>query len=164
MRWLYVPNENTEGDQIGPRMAFEKLQQEGFFSAYAVYSYLVRGTAVNCHQEALNEFIESARAFAPDVIFIQHPSNGYPMDRAWLRQLKSIASKPKLVLFEADAYGHVIKKMDATLRAVIAETDMCFFVGMGSMAEMALDAGAQKVRFAPHSYDSQRYGTSWTQH
>ena len=90
MRWLYVPNENTEGDQIGPRMAFEKLQQEGFFSAYAVYSYLVRGTAVNCHQEALNEFIESARAFAPDVIFIQHPSNGYPMDRAWLRQLKSL--------------------------------------------------------------------------
>lgn len=162
MRWFYVPNENVEGDQIGPRMAFEKLHQEGVFSAYAAYSYLVRGKAASCHQDALNEFIASARAFAPDVIFIQHPSNGYPMDRAWLQQLKAIPCKPKLVLFEADAYGRIIKKMDATLRAVIAESDICFLVGTGSMAEMARDAGAQKVRFAPHSYDSQRYGTPWT--
>lgn len=162
MRWFYVPNENTEGDQIGPRMAFEKLHREGVFSAYTAYSYLVRGKAANCHQDALNEFLESARAFAPDVIFIQHPSNGYAMDSAWLQKLKSIASKPKLVLFEADAYGHFIKRMDATLRTVIAASDICFLVGTGSLAEMALDAGARKVRFAPHSYDSQRYGTPWT--
>jgi hypothetical protein len=143
-------------------MAFEKLLQAGVFSAYTAYSYLVRGKAANCHQDALNEFIESARAFAPDVIFIQHPGNGYPMDPAWLQKLKMISSKPKLVLFEADAYGHFVKRMDATLRAVIAASDICFLVGTGSMAEMARNAGARKVRFAPHSYDSQRYGTPWT--
>jgi hypothetical protein len=161
MRWFYVPNENTEGDQIGPRMAFEKLHREGIFSAYTAYSYLVRQKALTDHQEALAELIESARTFAPDIIFIQHPGNGYPMDRSYLQQLKAIPSRPKLVLFEADAYGHLIKRMDATLRAVISETDICYLVGTGYLAEMARKAGARKIRFAPHSYDSQRFGTPW---
>lgn len=162
MRWLYVPNENTEGDQIGPRMAFEKLHAEGVFSAYSAYSYLVRGKAAASHSDALNEFLESARAFVPDVIFIQHPGNRYPMDRAYLQQLKGLPSKPtKLVLYEEDAYGRYIKRMDATICAVLAESDICFLGGTGYIAEMALKAGATKVRFTPHSYDSQRFGTPW---
>ena len=39
MRWLYIPNESLEGDQIGPRMAFEKLHQEGVFSDYKEFIY-----------------------------------------------------------------------------------------------------------------------------
>lgn len=161
MRWLYVPNEDREGDQIGPRMAFEKLLEDGIFSAYTAYSYLVRGKIANSHQDALDEFIESARTFAPDVIFIQHPGNGYPMSREFVKQLKNISSKPKLVLFEADAYGKYIKKMDATLCTVIAESDICFLVGTGSLAEIARKAGGRNIRFAPHSYDSQRFDTPW---
>ena len=161
MRWFYVPNEGTEGDQIGPRMAFEKLHREGHFSAYLAYSYLARQKTLTNHQEALSELLETARTFGPDVIFIQHPGNGYPMNRAYLQQLKAIQSRPKLVLFEADAYGQLIKRMDSTLRAVIAETDICFLVGAGSLAELARNAGAKTLRFAPHSYDSQRFGTPW---
>ena len=55
MLWIYVPNENTEGDQIGPRMAFEKLHQESVFSDCFAYSYLVRGKAANSHQDDLDE-------------------------------------------------------------------------------------------------------------
>jgi len=161
MRWFYVPNEGTEGDQIGPRMAFEKLHQEGVFSAYLAYSYLVRQKNLVNHHDALNELIETARTFAPDVIFIQHPGNGYPMDRAYLLRLKNIPSKPKLVLYEEDPYGYIIKRMDATISAVLVESDMCFLGGTGYLAEMARSAGAKKVRYAPHSYDNQRFGTPW---
>lgn len=161
MRWFYIPNENTEGDQIGPRMAFEKLYREGVFSAYTAYSYLVRQKALGNHHDALNELLESARAFAPDVIFIQHPSQRYPMDRGYLQQLKAIPGKPKLVLFEADPYGRFIKRMDSTLRAVIAETDICYLVGAGTLVELAQKAGAKTIRFAPHSYDTQRFGRPW---
>lgn len=162
MRWLYVPNEGTEGDQVGPRMAFEKLHREGLFSDYMAYSYLVRQKALASHDDALNEFLETVRIFAPDVIFIQHPGNGYPMDCNFLQRLKASFCKPKLVLFEADAYGRYIKRMDATLQAVIAETDLCFLVGTSTLAELAHQAGAKTTRFAPHSYDSQRFGTPWT--
>ena len=161
MRWLYVPNENIEGDQIGPRMAFEKLHQEGQFSAYTAYSYLVRQKILNSHTDALQELLKTAEDFKPDVIFIQHPNNGYPLDRTYLKQLKAIPSQPKLVLFEADPYGYSIKRMDATLKAVIAETDLCYLVGAGKLVDMAYTAGAKKIRFAPHSYDSQRFGTPW---
>lgn len=162
MRWMYVPNENKVGDQIGPRMAFEKLLHDGVFSAYSAYSYLVRQKELGNHETALAEFLETARSFAPEVIFIQHPSNGYPLDRSYLQKLKSIPGAPKLVLFEADPYGQFIKRMDSTLKAVIAETDLCILVGVGSLAKLAFDAGAKKIRFATHSYDSQRFGTHWT--
>jgi len=161
MRWFYIPNEGTEGDQIGPRMAFEKLHREGVFSAYKAYSYLVRQKALINHQDALNELLETARAFAPDVIFIPHPGNRYPMDSGFLQQLKNIASKPKLVLYEEDPYGHLVKPLNATIKAVLAESDICFLGGTGYLAEMARKAGAKKVRFALHSYDSQRFGTPW---
>lgn len=161
MRWFYVPNENTEGDQIGPRMAFEKLHREGPFSAYTAYSYLVRQKALKNHQDALAEFLETARVFAPDVIFIQHPGNGYPMDRLFLQQLKNITGKPKLVLYEEDPYGHLVKRLNNTISNVLAESDICFLGGTGYLAEMARKVGAAKVRFAPHSYDNQRFGTAW---
>jgi hypothetical protein len=161
MRWLYIPNENTEGDQIGPRMAFEKLYGEGFFSAYKAYSYLVRKKQLDSHADALNELLLTASEFAPDVMFIQHPGTEFPMDRLYLQQLKAIPSKPKLILFEADPYGKIIKRMGPTLRAVIAETDICFLVGTGTVADMAWEAGAKLIRFAPHSYDSKRFGLPW---
>ncbi|WKJ90122.1 hypothetical protein QZJ86_19245 [Methylomonas montana] len=161
MRWFYIPNENTEGDQIGPRMAFEKLYREGVFSAYTAYSYLVRQNALGNHHDALNELLESARAFAPNVIFIQHPSNRYPMDKGFLQQLKSIPSQPKLVLYEEDPYGYLVKRMDATVIAVLSQSDICFLGGTGYLADMAHSAGAKKIRFALHSYDSHRFGTPW---
>lgn len=161
MRWLYVPNENTEGDQVGPRMAFEKLYAEGVFSAYQAYSYLVRNKFLVDHQTALQEFLKIAEDFRPDVIFIQHPGTEYPMERSFLQRLKAISGNAKLVLFEADPYGRIIKRMGATLKAVIAETDLCFLVGTGTVADMAHAAGAKKIRFAPHSYDSKRFGTPW---
>jgi hypothetical protein len=161
MRWFYVPNENIEGDQIGPRMAFEKLHRENEFSAYTAYSYLVRQKALSSHEEALAELLEAARKFGPDVIFIQHPGNSYPMDREYLQKLKHISSAPKLVLYEEDPYGHFVKRLNATISAVLAESDMCFLGGTGYLAEMARKAGAKTVRYAPHSYDTQRFGTEW---
>ncbi len=162
MRWLYVPNEQKDGDQVGPRMAFEQFYAEGLFTAYGAYSYLARAQALADHAAALREFENTVREFAPDVIFIQHPSNGYPMDGEFLRRLKSAGGQAKLVLFEADPYGRIIKRMDQTLRAVIAASDICYLVGTGVLADMAHEAGAKHIRFAPHSYDSRRFGGQWT--
>jgi hypothetical protein len=161
MRWFYMPNEGKEGDQIPPRLAFEKLHQDGVFSAYSAYSYLVRQKALNNHQAALNELLETAEKFVPDVIFIQHPGNNYPMDREYLFRLKNLPSKPKLILYEEDPYGHYIKPLKATINAVLAECDMCFLGGTGYLSDLAHRSGAKKIRYAPHSYDNQRFGSPW---
>lgn len=161
LRLLYLPNEGAEGDQVGPRRAFERALSGGRLGAYQAYSYLVRDKVLGDHRLALEELLNTARAFAPDVIFIQHMNGTYAADRAYLRVLKSIPSKPKLVVWEGDAFGRYIKKPDATLRAVMAESDITFLVGLGYLADAARAAGAQKVRFAHHSYDSVRFDQPW---
>lgn len=161
LRLFYLPNENTEGDQVGPRRAFERFHAEGSLSAYRAYSYLVRAKALGVHRAALEEMLNTAREFAPDLIFVQHMTDTYPVDRAYLQQLKTLPSRPRLVLWEGDAFGRNIKRPDVTLRAVMAESDITFLVGLGYLADAARAAGAPKVRFAPHSYDSVRFDLPW---
>lgn len=161
MRWLYIPNERTEGDQIGPRKAFEALHASGELSAYQAYSYLVRDKQVASHADALVEMLAVASEFRPDVIFIQRTTDGYPMDREYLRQLKGVPGSPRLVLYEEDAYGHLIKRIDATMRNVMSESDMTILSGTGYMLDLAHRAGARNIRFALHSYDDVRFDTPW---
>lgn len=161
LRLFYLPNEGTEGDQVGPRRAFERALAEGNLSAYQAYSYLVRDKALGDHRLALEELLNTAREFAPDVIFVQHMNDKYPVDQTYLQRLKAIPSKPKLVVWEGDAYGQFIKTMTATLKAVMAESDLAFLVGLGYLAEAVRKAGAPKIRLAPHSYDSVRFDLPW---
>lgn len=162
MRWFYLPNEETEGDQIGPRMAFEKLHAEGMFTAYQAYSYLVERKKAASLRDAQEALVEAARAFAPDVIFAQHINHAYPVDRAFMRRLKELPSRPRLVIHEGDPYNRWRKPIGASLAATFAEADIVVLVGLGSLADLALEAGARKIRFIPHSYDSRRFGTPWT--
>lgn len=162
MRWFYLPNEESEGDQIGPRMAFEKLHEEGAFSAYQAYSYLVERKKAAGLREAQETLVEAARAFAPDVIFAQHINHAYPVDRVFMRRLKELPSRPRLVIHEGDPYNRWRKPIGASLAATFAEADIVVLVGLGSLADLALEAGARKIRFIPHSYDSRRFGTPWT--
>lgn len=161
MRWFYLPNEESEGDQIGPRMAFEKLHAEGRFSAYQAYSYLVEKKKAASLCEAQEALVEAARAFAPDVIFAQHINHAYPVDHAFMRRLKELPSRPRLVIHEGDPYNRWRKPIGASLAATFAESDIVVLVGLGSLADLALEAGARKIRFIPHSYDSRRFGTPW---
>ena len=161
LRLLYLPNEGSEGDQVGPRRAFERALSEGNLSAYQAYSYLVRAKALGNHRAALEDLLAAAREFAPDVIFVKHMTDVYPVDRAYLQQLKALPSRPRLVLWEGDAFGRNIKTPGPTLRAVMAESDITFLVGLGYLADAARSAGARKIRLAPHSYDSVRFDQAW---
>lgn len=161
-RLLYVPNERIEGDQVGPRKAFESLKAEGELSAYRAYSYLVRGKLAASHADALAEMLNEVREFQPDVIFIQRTTIAYPMERSYLRQLKAGPGKPKLVLYEEDPYDPFIKRLDSTMHNVMAECDMAVLGGTGYLLDLAHRAGTRTIRFAPHSYDSLRFDTPWT--
>ena len=161
MRFFYVPNETAEGDQVGPRRAFEQLHGEGILSAYSTYSYLVERRASPSHDEALRRLHSAAESFAPDVIFFQHLNDSYPVTRDYVASLKAIQSKPKFVWHDPDPYGRFIKPIDATMKAALAESDAAILVGLGYLAEHVRRAGAKRVLFAPHSYDDQRFAAPW---
>ena len=161
LRLFYLPNEGKEGDQIGPRLAFERAFAEGHLAAYQAYSFLARDRILGNHAAAMQELLAAAREFEPNLIFVQHMDDSYPADQAFIKALKAIPSKPKLVLWEGDPYGQIFKKLDGTMRAVMSQCDLVFLVGMGYLAEATRKAGAAKVRFSHNSFDSVRFGVPW---
>lgn len=161
MRFFYVPNEAVEGDQVGPRKAFALLHAQGALSAYTAYSYLVERRQAADHAQALERLHAAVDAFQPDVIYFQHLNGSYPVDSAYVRRLKDVASKPKFVWHDPDPYGRFIKPVDPTMKAALAETDMAIVVGLGYLAEHVRRAGAKRVLFSPHSYDDERFGQPW---
>ncbi len=161
LRFFYVPNEVSEGDQFGPRKAFELLHAQGVLSAYTAYSYLVERTRAPSHARALQDLHAAVEAFQPDVVYFQHLNGSYPVDSAYIRRLKSVASRPRFVWHEADAYGRFVKPFDATMKAVLSETDLAVVVGLGYLSDIVRRAGAKRVLHAPHSYDDVRFGQPW---
>ena len=161
LRFLYLPNEAREGDQVGPRKAFAKLREDGVLAAYQAYSYLVERSRARDHRAAVQELRATVEAFQPDVVFVQHLNDSYPLTRADLQALKGVASTPKLVWHDGDAYGRWIKPLDATMKASIAESDMAVLVGLGYLAREVRRAGARRVLLAPHSFDDVRFGQPW---
>lgn len=161
LRLLYLPNEGNEGDQIGPRRAFERELKEGRLSAYRAYSYLVRDKALGDHRLALEELLNVVREFAPDVIFVQHMNDTYPADQDFFWELKGTPSQPKLVMWEGDPYGRLVKPLDTTLKAIMRNSDITFLTGLGYLADTVRKAGASRIRFSSHSFDDQRFGLPW---
>jgi hypothetical protein len=162
LRFFYVPNENTEGDQVGPRKAFGLLHAQGVFSAYTAYSYLVERRKAASHAQALERLHAAVEAFQPDVVFFQHLNGSYPVDSAYIRRLKDVRSKPKFVWHDPDAYGRFIKRIDPVMKAVLAETDLAVVKGLGHFAADVRRAGARRVLFAPESFDDERFSRPWT--
>ncbi len=158
MRFFYVPNENTEGDQVGPRKAFALLHAQGRLSAYTAYSYLVERSRAADQPQAMERLAAAVEAFQPDVIFFQHLNRSYPVDSAYIRRLKSVASRPRFVWHDPDPYGRFIKPIDATMKAALAETDLAVVKGLGYFSEAVRRAGARRVLFAPESFDDERFG------
>lgn len=157
LRFFYVPNEGTEGAQVGPRKAFELLRKEGVFSAYTAYSYLVEREAAKSHAEALERLHAAVSDFRPDVIFFQHLNDSYPVDRAYVRRLKSVSSRPKFVWHDPDPYGRFIKPVDATMKAAVAESDLAVVKGLGYFSRTLREAGAKRILYAPESFDDERF-------
>ena len=161
LRFFYVPNETVEGDQVGPRQAFEQMHGEGILSDYAAYSYLVERARAPSHDEALRRLLAAVEAFQPEVIYFQHLNGSYPVTREYVRSLKAVASAPKFVWHDPDPYGRLIKPLDATMKAALSESDMAVLVGLGYLAENVRRAGARRLLFAPHSYDDRRFAQPW---
>lgn len=161
LRFFYVPNEGVEGGQVGPRKAFRLLHEAGVFSAYEAYSYLVARDRLGDHEAAKADFIAAATAFQPDVIYVQHLNRTYPVDREFVRKLKAIASRPKFVWHDPDPYGKYINRVDATMKAAVAESDMAVVKGLGYFSDILRAAGARRILFAPESFDDERFGTPW---
>ena len=158
-RLLYLPNEPVPGWQSGPRRAFEKMREEGDLSDYRAISF--EHLAQTQSHDAVREEIASAcRDFRPDIVLWQHVS-GFEVTESFLNDLKRTDSRPCLVYHEADVFGRLIKRPTRSMRLLAAAADIVFTVGTGWWADRLRGLGASDVRYAPHYYDEDMFGTAW---
>ncbi len=163
MKLLHLPNE-TELDnkrlQIGARKAFKHLVEQGELSAVETFSFLYESKQCGNYKEAREKLLALAEKFQPDIIFWQH-IDYFEVDDAFVHQLLGIASKPKLVYHEADPYGRYIKRINENMRVMFRNAEAVFMVGLGIFAELAQEAGAKRVYFSPHNFETVRSGSEW---
>jgi hypothetical protein len=129
--------------------------------ACQAYSYEVEQRRHATHEEALRDLLAAAEAFRPDVLFWQHVHDGYPLDRAFLSRLKALPGRPRLVYHDGDVYGRFVKRMDRTLRTMLAECDLAVVVAGGDFERRVREAGAPRTLFTLQPFDDQRFGRPW---
>lgn len=156
MKVLYLPNEQKEGDQVGPRAFFESLKASGDIDL-EVNSFLVEERRSGSGQ-ALERILDTASAFAPDVIFWQHIGR-FPITFRHLEHLRNLKSRPVIVYHEADVYGWR-KPATASMSALATVADVVFLVGLGPFARLFRKLGARRIEYAPHNYDVTRFGNA----
>lgn len=157
---LYLPNEATEGDQVGPRQAFAGMAAEGLLSRYQAWSFLVEAGrhGVAASLERLRERVAD---LAPDVLLWQHVGD-FPVGPGFLAALRAASPGTHLLYHEGDAYGRWAKRLPAPARALMAAADTVALVGAGEYAALARSAGARRVIYSPSSADTTRFGRPWT--
>jgi len=55
-----------------------------------------------------------------------------------------------------------VKRLPTPARMMMRAADLCVLSGLGDLAQMARDAGARSVVYAPQPYDTRRFGQPWT--
>jgi len=157
---LFLPNEETEGDQVGPREAFSELARRGVLSRYQAFSYLVEARlhGAPAGLERLRALAERTR---PDVLLWQHAGN-FPVTPAFLAALRAASPGTHLVYHEGDVYGRWVKRFPSSVRALLAAADTVALVGGGEFAALARSAGARRVVYSPSAVDTVRFGRPWT--
>lgn len=160
MKLLYLPNEAAlDKMQIGPRKAFKWLLDRGDLSALEIFSFLHESIqyGLELTREKITQLVEK---FQPDVIFWQHIDR-FDISDDFIHKLKKSTSQPKIIYHEADPYSKYIKVINNNMRIMFRNSDAVFMVGAGSFANLAIEAGAKRVYFSPHVFDSIRFGTDW---
>jgi hypothetical protein len=159
-RLLYLPDELIGGDQVGPRRAFETLSREGSLAGYRVFSPLLEAAASD-PIDASARLLKIARSFQPTVILWSHPSS-FPVTRDFVSDLRSIQSRPTIVLQEMDAWGTLRKRLTQGTRVLALEADLVYLSGTGTLTRLFKRVGTTRIRYAFDGYDGQRFGLPWS--
>jgi hypothetical protein len=158
-RLLYVPNEITVGDQVGPRACFEELLNHGRLSGYQAVSVL---PLVREHgtRQAWAGVLAAAAELRPTLVLLQHLA-GSGLRPEHFRSLRALVPEAVVAYHEADAYGTVRKPLPAEPRSAGRSADVTFVSGTGSLVRNFRRLGARRVEYSAQAYDPVRFGHRW---
>lgn len=152
-RILYVPNETGEARQFGYRRAFADLLAAGLLDEVEVFSLEHRIDAGGDPAAHRADLLSAARAFRPDLLFMQH------LGRTGLTRQdfsRLTADGTPLLYQEADPYTRRVHPLPAAARDAGRAAEVVFTVGAGVFTDNFLRTGARRVEWTPSAFDPNR--------
>ena len=153
MRVLLYLN-GTEGHQTGIEDGFNYLKDQGRIKELKWF-YFQEYERSNGHQSTIEQIVQRAEAFLPDVIVFYHLAK-FSLDAATLLRIKSIASQPLLAYDEGDMYGGIAKPMSRQMKTIMKIADVVSLRGMGTISEQVRKINPAII-YTPHHADIARF-------
>ena len=157
MRVLYVPNEYGIHRQFGPRRAFADLMAARLLEDVKIFSLLHRVRSGVPKHLAVSQLVAVAKNFKPDFVLMQH-IGGTGLTLMALEDLKDLTGETFLY-HEGDPYSRFLHPLPSEAKLAARVADVVFTVGTGTFADNFRRAGANDVRWSPHTFDPARFGT-----
>lgn len=155
-RVLYLPSEQNDARQRGPRQALGQLVRAGHIQDAKVFSYLWRLCSPD-YSDPFPDLQRLLRKYKPHIVLTQHPAKTGLGHDEW-RALRSSADFT-MVYHEADAYDRLRKRVPLEMRAAARASDVAFSVGASAQQDLLRRAGARDVRWCPSTYNPNDFGS-----
>ncbi len=154
-RILYLPNESGDLGQRGQRRALGGLLDAGLVDDVRIVSLLHRVRVGDGPSERAR-VVQIVRDFKPTIILLNKPG-GTGLRSRDIQAWRSAADFA-FVVTDMDAYHWWSKPLPREARTVAPYADVVFVPGSGLLLRNYRRAGAEDVRWHPHTYDPNGFG------
>jgi len=159
---MYWPNEPAhlypEFTQAGGRDAFDAMATDGTLSALNIYSYRVERAKFGSVTEFEQSALGAIRAFAPDILFVQHVWGTDLSEELW-RAIRQELPQVTLAFHEGDPFDRSVKKIDAPTVAILKHAQVVLACGLGSLADILAAHATCPIGWLPHAFVKGRFAT-----
>lgn len=160
LRVMYWPNEPAhlypDFTQAGGRAAFTAMAEDGTVDALEIYSYRVERARIGSAAQFEQSAAEAIRAFAPDILFVQHLFGTDVREEFW-RMVRADMPRVTLVFHEGDPFDRGIKRIDKPTVAVLRHAHLVLACGLGSLADILAEHCKTPVGWMPHCFVRSRF-------
>jgi hypothetical protein len=157
MRLLFVAQEASPGDQVGPRQALDHLLATGEISALSIFPLLWEAKQRKSEGAALEALLDLAQTSKSDIVLWQAVGS-FPVGEDYLRKLRDSVSSHYLAYQDGDPWGGLHKPLSPAMKAMARTADLVFLCGLGPFSDLFRRAGAKRVLHCSHSVDTKRFG------
>jgi hypothetical protein len=151
LRVLLLTHEDADGQHLGQRDGFARLEQDGSIEAFSWAAPKIMAKSSG-ESGAMREILEIVRAKRLNVI-VQDCAHGFPFTGDWLQAVAASPSRPILLYWEGDPWGRWSKPVPPETRLWWKAADVVFTVAVGKQRRLIERLGGRDVRFIPNTYD-----------
>lgn len=158
---MYWPNEPAhlypDGQQLGGRKAFARMLDESTLSALDIFSFLRERATCASYGEFEDMAVARVRAFAPDMLYVQHLAGSDLQASLWQRIVAEV-NQVSIIYHDDDPFDRFSKRIDAATRGILPHAQQVLLSGLGSLADLFRHHGAKSISYQPSCVSDLQFG------